>query len=552
MALSLTAIPGCFPPKPGQPPQPVELKPFSTPAPPDPTIKFVDVAESAGIDYEWKPEGTRPLNILQTVGNGCAFLDYNRDGALDILLVGSRLALYEGDGRGHFKDVTEQMGLKKLSGHFLGVAVGDFDNDGFDDLYLSGYRGGELLRNIQGKRFESVTKLAGIAPQKWGTSATFTDIDGDGRLDLYVGNYAKFGPDTKPQLCEMANHQMSSCGPRFYDPEFGTLYRNLDGIHFKDVTEQWKAGKVSGKTLGVVATSIDSSGRNSIVLANDEVAGNLLRNVGGGFEEIGATAGVAFQSSGQVQGGMGIDCGDIDNDGRIDLTVATFQHEPKAIYRNETTDSKFPLYTESSDILRIGDKSAPYVAFGVKFLDADNDGFLDIVFANGHVQDNIDTIDKSTAYRQPLQFFRNVAGKKFTETNPGIPFQKMIVGRGLAVGDFDNDGKIDILVSDAEGKPLLLHNESATSKSHWIGLKLEGGGKLNRNAYGVVVTALTDRGKIVRTCHADGSYLSSSDSRVHIGLGEGVFKSLSIRTPDGKTKTIDKVKLDAYTTLKLN
>ena len=549
----LTAIfvGGCRLQKSVAPQQPVAPPAFINTTPLDSVIKFVDIAKSAGIDYEWKPQGVRPLNILQTVGNGCAFLDYNQDGNLDILLVGPKLALYEGDGKGHFKDVTALTGLDKINGHFIGIAVGDYDNDGFDDIYLTGYRCGALLHNEGGMRFKEVTKEAGIPPQKWGTSATFTDIDGDGKLDLYIGNYAQFGPDTKPQLCEMGNHMMSSCGPRFYDPEIGKLYRNLDGKHFADVTKSWNSDKVAGKTLGVVSTDVDSSGRNSLVLANDEVAGNLLRNVGGKFEEIGAVAGIAFQSTGGVQGGMGIDSGDFDNDGKLDLTVATFQHEPKAVYHNETFDPKYPNYTESSGALRIGDKSAPFVAFGVKFLDVDNDGFLDIIFANGHVQDNIDTIDKSTAYRQPLQLFHNFGGKKFAETNGGDVFQKLIVGRGLAVGDFDNDGKMDVLVVDAEGKPLLLHNESLIQKSHWIGLKIVGLGRNNRDGYGTKITLETDKGKIVRVCHADGSYLSSSDARVHFGLGEGAFKSLTVRTPNGKIQIIKKIELDRYTTVKV-
>ncbi len=514
-----------------------------------PGIAFVDVAAESGLKYEWKAEGSRPLNILQTIGNGCAFLDFNNDGNLDILLIGPKLALFEGDGKGHFTNVTQKAGLDKISGHMLGVAVGDFDNDGFDDLYITAYRGGILMKNMSGKSFSDVTKESGIPQQPWGTSAAFVDIDGDGRLDLYIGNYAQFGPDTKPQLCDMGG-KMSSCGPRFYLGESGRLYRNLDGKHFRDVTNEWNAGSSKGKTLGVVATNADGSGKASLALANDEEAGNFLRNLGRKFDDIGASTGFAFQSSGQVQGGMGIDSGDYDNDGKLDLTVATFQHEPKAVYHNETTDKKFPAFTEYSSQLGMSDSAAPFVAFGVKFFDFNNDGYLDLIFANGHVQDNIELIDKTTSYRQPLQLYQNDSGKRFTEVNGGAPFQQRIVGRGLAVGDYDNDGKMDILIVDSEGAPLLLHNACESAAGAWIGFKLVGNGKSSKDAYGAEVTITTEQGKIMRVCHSDGSYLSSSDSRVHFGLGTGKIKSVSVRWPDGKNQKIAKFAIGTYNVVK--
>lgn len=555
IALAVPLLSGCNQPPKGSnsTPSPFQFaarpQPFARTIALSPGIAFVDVAAEAGLKYEWKAEGARPLNILQTIGNGCAFLDYNNDGNLDILLIGPKLALFEGDGKGHFTDVTVKAGLDKISGHLLGVAIGDFDNDGFDDLYLTAYRGGILLKNMEGKSFKDVTKESGIPAQPWGTSASFVDIDGDGKLDLYIGNYAQFGPDTKPQLCEMGG-RMSSCGPRFYLGESGRLYRNLNGKQFRDITNEWKAGNPKGKTLGVVATNADGSGKASLALANDEEAGNFLRNLGRKFDDIGASTGFAFQSSGQVQGGMGIDSGDFDNDGKLDLTVATFQHEPKAVYHNETTDKNFPVFTECSSQLGMSDSAAPFVAFGVKFFDFNNDGYLDLIFANGHVQDNIELIDKTTSYRQPLQLFRNDSGKRFTEVNGGAPFQKMIVGRGLSVGDFDNDGKMDILVVDSEGAPLLLHNACESGAGAWIGFKLIGSGKSSKDAYGAEITITTERGKLMRVCHADGSYLSSSDSRVHFGLGTGKIRSVSVRWPDGKIQKIGTFEPGRYNTVK--
>ena len=221
---------------------------------------FQDVSEDAGLRYAWKVTASRPLNALQTIGNGCAFLDYDNDGNLDILLVGPSLALYKGDGKGHFTDVTTTLGLDRLRGQFLGCAVGDYDNDGYPDLYLSGYRTGLLLHNEQGKRFRDVTAAAGLKPQPWGTSAIFFDYDGDGALDLYVCNYLAFGPDTVPQLCEAGPTLKTACGPRWYGAEKGVLYRNLGQGRFADVTQASGAGNVSGKALGVAAADYNGSG----------------------------------------------------------------------------------------------------------------------------------------------------------------------------------------------------------------------------------------------------------------------------------------------------
>ena len=371
---------------------------------------FTDVSASAGLNYQWGIAGKRPLNILQTIGNGCAFLDYNNDGNLDILLVGPKLALYQGDGKGHFKDVTHAMGLDKLHGHFLGCAVGDYDNDGYDDLYLSGYRTGILLHNEHGKGFKDVTAAMGLPVQPWGTSCAFADVDGDGKLDLFIGNYVEFGPD-KPQLCKAGTGTlMTSCGPRYYQPEHGALYRNLGG-HFQNVTQPWAVQKTSGKVLGVAFADLDGSLRPSLALANDEVAGDLLQNNRTKFTNIGATAGTAYDADGSAHGGMGEDWGDYNNDGKPDLVVATFQREAKCIYKNDGKG----LFEEQSAALGIGDKGLPYVSFGVKWFDFDNDGWQDLIFASGHVQDNIHAIDSSTDYREPLMLLHNDGGTHFTD-----------------------------------------------------------------------------------------------------------------------------------------
>jgi hypothetical protein len=508
---------------------------------------FADVTTAAGIDYRWKVTASRPLNILGTIGNGAAFLDYDNDGNLDLLLVGPKLALYKGDGHGHFTDVTHAVGLDALHGNFLGCAVGDYDNDGYDDIYLTAYRGGVLLHNQGGKGFKDVTAQAGIKPQPWSTSASFTDVDGDGKLDLYICDYVDFSPATKPQLCENAG-QMTSCGPRFYTPQAvkSVLYHNLGGGRFEDVTRAWGVPGIHGKGLGVTAADFDGTGHQSLAIANDEVEGDLLHNVGGKFKEIGAEAGTAFNNDGNVHGGMGTDWGDYDNDGKLDLAVATFQHEAKCVYHNDGNG----LFTESSAQLGVADKTLPYVAFGAKFLDFDNDGWLDLIFANGHVQDNIAAIDKSTTYKQPTVLLHNEGGKSFTDAGPrgGPAFSQPIVGRGLAIGDFDNDGRMDILVVDSEGAPLLLHNQCPNA-GHWLLVKLEGT-KSNRDGIGALVTFEAGGRKMLRLCHTDGSYMSASDRRVHCGLGDATQATITIKWPSGHTDVFKDQKADQVLTLK--
>ena len=519
---------------------------LATPLAADSRVRLVDTAVAAGLNYHWTIAGARPLTILQTIGNGCAFLDYDGDGNLDVLLVGPRLALYRGDGHGHFTDVTRQTGLDKLTGHFLGCAVGDYDNDGYDDLYISGYRTGLLLHNEGGKRFQDVTRQAGLSAEPWGTSCAWADLDGDGQLDLIIGNYAHFGPETQPQLCKYAG-LMSACGPRFYTPESSVIYHNLGRGKFRPLPSPIKAPDVAGKTLGVAVADYDGSGLPGVALANDEVAGDLFQNRHGKLANIGAESGTAYDSDGNVHGGMGVDWGDYNNDGRMDLALATFQHEGKCIYQNLGGG----LFEDHSTDLGVAALTVPNVAFGVKWLDIDNDGWLDLILANGHVQDNIGDIDRTATYREPTQLFHNEGGKRFTElTNEaGSDLQKPIVGRGLAVGDYDNDGKVDVLVVDSEGAPMLLHNE--TSKAgHWAGFRLRGTGKGNRDGYGAVLTLEAGGRTLTRQCQSCGSYLSSSDPRVHFGLGQSAsITRLTVRWPDHQTQVFTKVPADHYLTL---
>jgi hypothetical protein len=508
-----------------------------------------DVALSAGLCYRWSLPKERPLTLKDTIGNGCAFLDFDRDGNLDILLVGSPCALYKGDGAGNFIDISHQYGVSDLKGAFSGCAVGDYDGDGYPDIYLTAFGGGALLHNDQGRRLTDATQRAGIAPQPWGTAAAWVELTpGSGRLDLIVANYVRFG--TASGARSLCSHRtptgetlLAACGPIEYPPLLPVLYRNQGGGRF--VGENLAASGARGRTLGIAACDPDGSGKLGIALANDELPGDFLAAdpTTSRLTNLADRLGIAYDREGRVHGGMGLDWGDIDNDGRMDLAVATFRHEPAALYRNRGAGT----FIDDAFGAGLAAPTMPYVAFGCRFADFDNDGWLDLTFTNGHVQDNADRVDAGTRFQQPGQLFRNRGDGTFADATAGSggDLGRPIVGRGLATGDYDNDGRIDLLIVDSEGAPLLLHNETA-SAGNWIGLELRGS-RSNPNGYGARVTVQAAGRQWVRHCHADGSYLSSSDSRVHFGLGKATrVDSVTIRWPDGKEQTLRVPAIDRY------
>ena len=495
---------------------------------------FRDVAESAGLDFRFSIPGKRPITILQAMGGGCAFLDYDNDGWLDVLLMSQRVALYRNESSGRFTNVTERMGLGKLPAKWwMGCAVGDYDNDGFDDLYLSAYRGGTLLRNSGGKAFVDVSEKAGIPAQPWGTACSFGDYDNDGKLDLFVGNYVKFGPDAV-QLCKVKTIE-TSCSPTVYVAEKPALYRNLGDGRFQDVSASIGIKEATGKVLGSIFFDADGSGRQSLYLGNDEVASDLLLNSGSRFKNVGEIAGVAYTESGKPYGGMGTDYGDVNLDGRMDLIVGTFSLENKLVLINQGEGT----FLDQSEPMGIALPMRPYLTFGTRFLDYDNDCDPDIIYANGYIADNIAEYEPKRTYREPTMLFRNEDGKRFTDMREesGKDLNREIVGRALATGDFDNDGRIDVLIADAEGAPLLLRNETA-SPGNYLSLRLQGA-RSNRNGYGAVVTVVTDARKQVHVCHSDGSYLAASDTRVHVGLGSAASAKVTVRWPSGLTDSLD-------------
>ena len=537
-------------------------------------VQFVDAAAEAGVTHLYSAGGkpNTPLSILQTIGHGGAFLDYDGDGNLDILLVDTRLTLYRGDGHGHFTDVTHETGLDKFKGRFLGCAVADYDNDGFEDIYISGYRTGLLLhneprrpeRNSPGgtgataaapnpqRVFCDVTAAAGLKPQPWGTSCGFVDIDGDGLLDLVVANYVEFGPDPVRylQLCEPL-----ACPPQDYNPERPTYYHNLGHGKFKDATRFSGFATSSGKGLGLAFADYDQDGKQDILFANDEVAGDLFHNNGNNsLENVGVAAGVAFGPEGRPHGGMGADWADYDGDGKLDAIVTTYSTQPKSLYHN----GGHGLFTDVSEVTGIGKVTGPYVAFGVKWLDYDNDSWPDLMIANGNVDNNIAVMIPDQRYRQTTQLLRNTGGDSggkditFADVSAlvGKALQKPIVGRGLAIGDFDNDGRIDVLIIEDEGPVLLLHNAGG-HVGNWIGLALVGSGRSNRDALGARVTVEAGGRKLVREVQVSGSYLSSSDHRLLVGIGTAArVDKITVRWPDGKEEILPALDIDRYHTVR--
>ncbi len=456
-----------------------------------------------------------------------------------------RVALYRGDGRGKFTNVTAQTGIASLpTNWWMGVAVGDYDNDGYEDIYLSAYRGGALLHNERGKSFRDVSREAGIPPQPWGSACAFGDYDNDGKLDLLIGNYCRFGPDSV-QLCHVKDFE-TACSPTVYDAEHPVLYHNDGGGHFRDVTRLVGLNAATGKVLGAVFFDPDGVGHPSLYLADDEVKSDFFLNRGGRFKEIGEEAGAAYTENGKPYGGMGVDYGDINGDGRPDMVVGTFSLENKLVLINQGEHT----FLDESPAYGVAGPAMRYLSFGAKLLDFDNDGYLDIMFANGYIADNIVAYEPSRAYREPTLLFRNEGGKRFTDlsASAGPDLLRPIVGRGLATGDFDNDGRVDALVADAEGPPLLLHNETSTTGNS-ISVRLTGK-KSNRDGYGAIVTVEAGGRKQVHICHADGSFFASSDPRVHVGIGSATSATVTVHWPSGRNSRAESVRAGAMVTIR--
>jgi hypothetical protein len=501
---------------------PSKTRPAATASP----IRFEDVTRAAGLDFHLTCGTRDKLYIMDALCGGIAFLDFDQDGRPDIFLLnGSTLEdlrkgssppskLYHNERNGTFKDVTEAMGITQR-GWGMGVAVGDYNGDGFPDLYLTFLDHAVLLRNEGGKRFVDVTAEAGVGnPGRWGTSAAWGDLDNDGHLDLYVANYVDLDLDHLPAFGSTAFCQYRgikvSCGPRGLKGSRDRLYHNRGDGTFEDWSEKLGIDPGAYYGLGVMWLDYDGDGCQDIYVSDDSSPSLLYKgDCKGGLTEVGAEAGVAYSADGQEQAGMGIDAADFDGDGRLDIAKINFSDDTNNLYRNEGNGE----FTDVAGPSGFGPISIPYLGFGVKFADFDNDGWPDIFVANGHVNPQVEGKKFGVTYAQRNFLFRNLGQGKLQEVGlkAGPAFSVKRVGRGAAVADFDRDGRLDLLVSNLDGQILLLRNVSP-AVNHWLGVKV---------AAGVGAKVTVSSGARTRTAEVrlNDSYLSSSDPVLHFGLG---------------------------------
>jgi predicted Zn-dependent protease len=516
---------------------------------------FTDVAQSAGIRFLHSHGGTGRKYFLETTGSGCAFFDFNNDGWLDALLLQAgpvpgtaerapwdrekqpRNRLYRNQGDGTFADVTEGSGLEN-TGCSQGVAVGDYDNDGYEDLYITAYGGNFLFHNERGSgRFSDVTRRAGVANTeqgpRWSLSAAFIDYDNDSFLDLFVTHYCQWTPQTD-KACYDARGNRSYCHPQVYDGDTMTLYHNNRNGTFSDVTKSAGIAGLVGRGMGVAALDYNQDGREDLYVTGDLTPNFLLRNNGNGtFTDVALEAGAAFSDSGQPLSGMGVGVGDFDNNGFEDLFVTNFSKQGNSLYRN-TGRGVFDNVTFPSGV---GNISLPFLGFGCEFLDYDLDGHKDILVANGHVMDNVELTERGVTYAQRKSLYRNNGNGTFTDVTRGVgDLLTRRVSRGLAVGDFDNDGDLDVLVNNQNDRAQLLRNNREEG-NHWIAFQTVGV-KSNRDGKHTKITVRVGKRKMFSEVRSGSSFCSHSDRRVYFGLGKsrGVDE-VQVRWLSGVTET---------------
>jgi hypothetical protein len=519
---------------------------------------LVDVTQHLGVNFQYRASHTSRKYLLETMGPGVGLFDYDNDGLLDIYLVnGAPLAdpapkgsipqktnsqywnrLYHQKKDGTFEDVTEKAGLQG-TGYGMGVAVGDYDNDGFDDLYVTAYGGNRLYHNNGDGTFTDVTQKAGVGGSGWSTSAAWVDLDNDGFLDLIVLRYLDW--DFDDFWCgEHKEGFRAYCHPDHFKPISPLVYHNNHDGTFTEVAEKLGLSK-PGKGLGIAIADYDRDGHIDLFFANDSMVEFLYHNKGNGtFEELGLVSEVAVDIDGRTYAGMGVDFADYNNDGWPDLVVTDLANQRYALYQNNGDGS----FNYASSAAGIGQMTLSHSGWGVRFFDYDNDGWKDLLIAQGHDMDTIELTSPNLKYREPLLLARNT-GHGFVDISAqsGEVFRQAWVSRGLAIGDLDNDGRLDAVVTTNDGPIHILHNETQT-QNHWILLKLVGH-KSNRDAIGAEVTVVTASGLQSATVSTAGSYLSASDKRVHFGLGrDNVAQRIEIRWPSGIRQTLKNVSAD--------
>jgi enediyne biosynthesis protein E4 len=534
------------------------LHSFFSQSPSHLSYPFIEVPASASrITFKHTAGHSEQKYLPETTGAGCAFLDYDNDGWMDIYLVNSgkcdfynpdpplRNALYRNNRDGTFTDVTETAGVGG-GGYGQGVAVGDYDGDGFPDLYVTQYGRSILYHNNRDGTFTDVTEKAGVAAPGWASSAVWFDYDNDGRLDLFVCRFVDF--DKAKNLPCKANNEPGYCVPHLYKPMASWLFHNNGDGTFTDVSSASGIGNYKGKAWGVVATDINNDGRMDLFVANDTVANFLFVNRGGKFEEIGQPAGIAYSDAGRPRSGMGVDSVDLKQDGWMDLFVANIDHEAYALYQNNHDETFDDIAAASG----IANATRLMSGWGLKFFDYDNDGNMDLMIADGHPDDLIEKIYENVKYREPLLLFHNSGnGLKNVGAESGPAFSRAMSARGLAIGDFDNDGAVDVLISCNDEAPVLLRN-NVGSGNHWLGLKLVGR-KANIDAVGARVSYQAGDLKRNRMKVGAGSFLSSHDPRVVLGIGARTkFDWIEIEwpQPSGVKQRLTDLPVDRYITVR--
>jgi hypothetical protein len=526
-------------------------------AAPSPGPLFEEVPPSAsGITWVHTNAMSAERYLPETMGPGVAFLDYDNDGWMDIYMVNSgpsdfykparplKNVLYRNNRDGTFTDVTDKAGV--AGGTFgMGVAVGDYDNDGYPDILVTAYGRCILYHNNGNGTFSDVTDKAGVAAPGWTTSAVWFDYDNDGRLDLFLCSFVEFGLNKHVYCGDNKLGNRYYCIPRIFKPTPSLLFHNNGDGTFSEVSAGTDIRRAMGKALGVVATDVNNDGLMDLFVANDTVQNFLFVNRGKGqWEELGLSSEVGFGANGQARSGMGVDAADFNQDGWQDLFVANVDQEMFALYRNNKDES----FADVAHANEVAQATRLLSGWGLKFFDFDNDGNLDLFLANGHPDDQVDQYAGQVRYKEPLLLFQGDGTRlRNVSKEAGPVFGKTFSARGLAVGDYDNDGRLDVLVGNNGDAPVLLRN-NAGAGNHWVGLRLQGS-KCNRDAVGALVSWSVGGVKRSRLKTAGGSYLSSHDPREVLGLGAATkvdWVEIKWPPPSGRIERLTNVPVDRY------
>jgi hypothetical protein len=525
-------------------------------APTAPPVHFTDVTEKAGLRFVHNAGKAGKKWLPETMGAGCAFFDADGDGWPDILLINgkdwsphgrrSTPALYRNNHDGTFTDITRGSGLD-IEIYGLGVAVGDYDNDGREDVYITALDGDHLFHNEGGGKFRDVTREAGIHNAAFGSSAVWFDYDRDGKLDLFVANYVQWSA-AGDLWCSLDGATKSYCTPESYSGVSSKLYHNLGNGKFEDVTAKAGLGDATSKSLGVVAFDFDNDGWPDLFVANDTQPNKLYRNNRNGtFTEVGVRSGVAFSEDGVARGAMGADAADYDRSGRAHLLVGNFSNQMLGLYHNEGNG----LFVDEAPRSAVGRASLLSLTFGCFFFDYDLDGWLDIFAANGHIDEEIGRVQPRVAYREAPLLFRNAGGGRFEDVSSAVgpDFARPVVARGAAYADFDRDGDLDILLNVNNGPARLLRNDGG-NRNHWLTLRLVGT-RSNRDAIGAVVRLESASGRQTETVHGGSSYCSQSDLALTFGLGRDPAATvIEIAWPSGATERVGRLEANQFVTIR--